>query len=403
MPRFSAPPRCAGPRPRARPAVHRRLGHGRRGDVAVDAMRAGARRLPRRSPRGAPTTTPSPSRPASRPTGRWSSRSPTPAAACRPRCWRGCSRRSSRPSRSASAPASGCRSASASSPASAARSPSPARSDAGTTFRIVLPRARREDSGERPAPLIDPVPRRRGRILVIDDEPMITKALGRTLAADHAVISVGSAGEAMALLATAPPFDVILCDVRFPGRRKHKHYFPVHARDPLFSTPASRARAVRTHVVGVDQTLVDIDARVPDELIARYELPKGASTVIDRRRARTALYDELLADAADLVRVRRRHRRQHAAQLLAARRRRVDLARRDERDHPRRHLGLPLPVEHLEPRQPRPPAAGDGPIGRCFALVTPDGERTFAISEGEMNQLRPRACPRPCSTTPRRW
>ena len=22
--------------------------------------------------------------------------------------------------------------------------------------------------------------------------------------------------------------------VRFPGRRKHKHYFPVHARDPLF-------------------------------------------------------------------------------------------------------------------------------------------------------------------------
>ncbi|EHU4935120.1 inosine/guanosine kinase, partial [Vibrio vulnificus] len=31
----------------------------------------------------------------------------------------------------------------------------------------------------------------------------------------------------------------------------------------------------------------------------------------------------------------------------------------------------------------------DGAIGRCFALITEDGERTFAISEGQMNQLHP--------------
>jgi len=66
--------------------------------------------------------------------------------------------------------------------------------------------------------------------------------------------------------------------VRFPGRRKHKHYFPVHARDPLFQhvdgPPA------RTHVVGVDQTLVDVHARGPGGLTTRYALPKGASTVI---------------------------------------------------------------------------------------------------------------------------
>ena len=35
----------------------------------------------------------------------------------------------------------------------------------------------------------------------------------------------------------------------------------------------------------------------------------------------------------------------------------------------------------------------DGPIGRCFALVTPDGERTFAISAGKMNALRPESVP----------
>jgi sugar/nucleoside kinase (ribokinase family) len=40
-------------------------------------------------------------------------------------------------------------------------------------------------------------------------------------------------------------------------------------------------------------------------------------------------------------------------------------------------------LDHLQPV--------DGPIGRCFALVTPDGERSFAISEGKMNALRRRA------------
>src|SRR5690606_13231356 len=31
----------------------------------------------------------------------------------------------------------------------------------------------------------------------------------------------------------------------------------------------------------------------------------------------------------------------------------------------------------------------DGPIGRCFTLVSDSGERTFAISPGAINQLRP--------------
>lgn len=35
----------------------------------------------------------------------------------------------------------------------------------------------------------------------------------------------------------------------------------------------------------------------------------------------------------------------------------------------------------------------DGPIGRCFALISKDGERTFAINEGRMNQLKPDSIP----------
>lgn len=35
----------------------------------------------------------------------------------------------------------------------------------------------------------------------------------------------------------------------------------------------------------------------------------------------------------------------------------------------------------------------DGPIGRCYTLISEDGERTFAINEGHMNKLRPDSIP----------
>ncbi len=35
----------------------------------------------------------------------------------------------------------------------------------------------------------------------------------------------------------------------------------------------------------------------------------------------------------------------------------------------------------------------DGAIGRCFTLIGDSGERTFAISPGHMNKLRPESIP----------
>jgi len=180
--------------------------------------------------------------------------------------------------------------------------------------------------------------------------------------------------------------------LRFPGRRKHKHYFPVHARDPLFKHAGVDGPRARTHVVGVDQTLVDIDARVPDELLARYDLPKGASTVIPDERA-LRLYDELLADrlishefAGGTV-----GNTLHNYSLLADDTSillgvmsaviRIGTSGYRYLSNTSSHVNL----DHLQPV--------DGPIGRCFALVTPDGERTFAISAGHMNGLRPDSVP----------
>jgi inosine kinase len=180
--------------------------------------------------------------------------------------------------------------------------------------------------------------------------------------------------------------------VRFPGRRKHKHYFPVHARDPLFAHAGIETPKAKTHVVGIDQTLVDIDARVPEELLARYALPKGASTIIPGDRA-AELYDELLREglisyefAGGTVGNTLHNYSQLADDpsiLLGVMSENIRLGTSGYRYLS--NTSSRVNLDHLQPV--------DGPIGRCFALVTPDGERSFAISAGLMNQLRPESVP----------
>lgn len=87
----------------------------------------------------------------------------------------------------------------------------------GTTFRISLPRARAGGSVVAPAPAPSKVAATRGRVLVIDDEPMITRALQRILSEHHDVTTLGSAEEALQRLAGGERFDVILCDLMMPG------------------------------------------------------------------------------------------------------------------------------------------------------------------------------------------
>ncbi|MCP3103755.1 PAS domain S-box protein [Myxococcus sp. K15C18031901] len=86
----------------------------------------------------------------------------------------------------------------------------------GSTFRVVLRAATRE---------LEVVPRMtpavhvnaRARILVVDDEPNVTLALQRSLAADHEVATANSAQAALRLLNDGVRFDLILCDVMMPG------------------------------------------------------------------------------------------------------------------------------------------------------------------------------------------
>jgi signal transduction histidine kinase len=86
----------------------------------------------------------------------------------------------------------------------------------GSTLRISLPPARSTRRQDAAPATHEPRQRRSGRILVVDDEPMIAKVVERALAPEHEVISAGSAGEALHRIGAGERFDVILCDLMMP-------------------------------------------------------------------------------------------------------------------------------------------------------------------------------------------
>jgi len=180
--------------------------------------------------------------------------------------------------------------------------------------------------------------------------------------------------------------------MKFPGRRKSKHYFPVTQRDPLIVPNVPNHELTFTNVIGMDQILVDIEAKVPNSLIEKYDLTLGGSLVIDDDTSED-LYQELthlnliteqfaggtigntlhnysvLADSKST--------------LLGVMSENIQIG-----SYGYQYLSNTSSRVNLNYLQ-----GVNGPIGRCFALISDNGERTFAINEGQMNQLRPESIP----------
>ena len=176
--------------------------------------------------------------------------------------------------------------------------------------------------------------------------------------------------------------------MKFPGQRKSKHYFPVKNRDPLLAQLTLQPQHISTHVSGIDQTLVDIEAKVEDELLSRYELPKGNSTLIDDDKAHQ-LYNELKQSnmISDEFAGGTIGNTVHNYSVLADDRsvlfgvmsKNIEVG-----SYAYRYLCNTSSKVDLNFLQPV-----DGPIGRCFTLISECGERTFAISKGSMDKLTP--------------
>ncbi|WP_419536322.1 inosine/guanosine kinase [Endozoicomonas sp.] len=175
--------------------------------------------------------------------------------------------------------------------------------------------------------------------------------------------------------------------MKFPGRRKIKHYFPVNTHN-RFDMESSVFGQANTYVCGIDQNLVDITARVDDSVLRDFGLDKGASQWIDNDQA-NRLYGflqehQLIEDqfAGGTI-----GNTLHNYSVLADDRS-VQFGVMSKNiqvgDYAYRYLCNTSSKVDLTWLQPV-----DGPIGRCFALITEDGERTFGISPGFMNQLSP--------------
>jgi len=176
--------------------------------------------------------------------------------------------------------------------------------------------------------------------------------------------------------------------MKFPGRRQHKHYFPVENKTPLTNQINPEPKLARSYIVGIEQILVDIEAKVEDGFLAEFDLKRGMSQVIPDEVTQR-LYERLKNDklvnyefAGGTI-----GNTMHNYSVLA-----------DDRSvlfgvmcenikvggYAYRFISNTSSRVDLNYLQPV-----DGPIGRCFTLIDDSGERTFAINPGLMNRLKP--------------
>ena len=111
----------------------------------------------------------------------------------------------------------------------------------GATFVVMLPIASAAvDGATQPLPLR--LAARRGRVLVVDDDAMVARAIQRSLADSHELTTVTSGADALARIRGGVRYDVIICDLMMPemtGMELHAELLraaPDQARAIIFLT-----------------------------------------------------------------------------------------------------------------------------------------------------------------------
>ena len=142
--------------------------------------------------------------------------------------------------------------------------------DEGTTFVVTLPlvtsatvsTSAAHANGNLPtAPTAPPAPRR-VRILIVDDEPLLAKALARELSEDHEV-TVATGGRRALEIILAQDFDFILCDVMMPDLSGLELFDELRQRRPgverklVFMTGGMFTPRAQAFLAQVDNPRVD--------------------------------------------------------------------------------------------------------------------------------------------------
>ncbi|WP_408096238.1 inosine/guanosine kinase [Peredibacter sp. HCB2-198] len=179
--------------------------------------------------------------------------------------------------------------------------------------------------------------------------------------------------------------------MKFPGRRNTKHYFPVEDK-PRSSFDEEINRPGNVYVVGIDQLLVDIEIPVDDAFLEKHKFTKGESFIIDDNLADTIYWQyknagqitgefpggavgntlhnfSILSDCPSVA--------------LGTINKNIELG-----DYAFKYICNTSSKVNLTYLQPCP-----RPMGRALCFVSPDRDRTFAISKGCMNDLSPEFIP----------
>ncbi|HEY6562337.1 MAG TPA: response regulator [Polyangiaceae bacterium] len=127
----------------------------------------------------------------------------------------------------------------------------------GSVFCIELPVAA-ETAKSVVAPDSSAASERRGRVLVIDDDELVLRAVSRILK-EHEVVCASSAPEALALLKHGQPFDIIFSDLVMPTMTGMEFYEQL-----LHSQPDDARRVVFLSGGSVDPKIDDFLAAVPN-------------------------------------------------------------------------------------------------------------------------------------------
>ncbi len=123
------------------------------------------------------------------------------------------------------------------------------------SFRVAgALEARRASNREPPPGAVHA--RRRGRVLVLDDEPVLLDLMARILRIDHEVTSTTKPSEALARIEAGEEFDAFLCDMMMPAMSGEKVYrrvlevAPALAQRMIFLTAGAFSPAARDFLQG---------------------------------------------------------------------------------------------------------------------------------------------------------
>ncbi len=130
----------------------------------------------------------------------------------------------------------------------------------GAAFRLVMPPSAGAATATRATVSPPSLSARRGRVLVIDDEPAVALSISRILRDRHDVTMLSDGREAIALLRAGTGYDLIFCDLMMPNMSGIEFYqslaviSPKAASKVVFMTGGAFTPAARAFLDSVGRT-----------------------------------------------------------------------------------------------------------------------------------------------------